>query len=133
MPIGLLAVIGPSRKLHLGPPAFWARSRPNVCRSRHPSRISYSWATKSGFDSTGRNIRPRGRIGRGGGGVCGWGDGAAGRAGAEPVSAAACILPAMHEPEGARPRTRSPFAAALLFLIFLGIAHLYAAAPLWPQ
>src|SRR4029079_18997598 len=100
MPIGLLAVMGPSRKLHFGPPAFWARSRAKVRRSRHPSRISYSWATKSGFDSTGRDIRPRDRRGRVGGWVCVWGDGAPGRAGdAEPVSAAACILPAMHEPE----------------------------------
>ena len=58
-PIGLLAVIGPSRKLQRGPPAFWARSRANVRRSRHWARISCSWATRSGFELTGRNIRPR--------------------------------------------------------------------------
>src|SRR5438093_2793208 len=58
-PIGLLAVIGPSRKLHFGPPAFWARSRSNVRRARHSARISCSWATRSGFALTGRNIGPR--------------------------------------------------------------------------
>jgi LCP family protein required for cell wall assembly len=59
------------------------------------------------------------------------GDGAGdGRAARVPVSAAACILPAMHEPEGARPRTRSPFAAAFLSLIFPGLGQLYAGAPL---
>jgi LCP family protein required for cell wall assembly len=36
----------------------------------------------------------------------------------------------MHEPEGARPRTRSPFAAAFLSLIFPGLGQLYAGAPL---
>ena len=41
----------------------------------------------------------------------------------------ACILPAMHEPEGARPRARSPFAAAFLSLIFPGLGQLYAGAP----
>ena len=40
-----------------------------------------------------------------------------------------CILPAMHEPEGARPRARSPFAAAFLSLIFPGLGQLYAGAP----
>jgi cell envelope-related function transcriptional attenuator common domain len=40
------------------------------------------------------------------------------------------ILPAMHEPEGARPRGRSPFAAAFLSLIFPGLGQLYAGAPL---
>ncbi len=40
-----------------------------------------------------------------------------------------CILPAMHEPEGARPRVRSPFAAAFLSLIFPGLGQLYAGAP----
>jgi polyisoprenyl-teichoic acid--peptidoglycan teichoic acid transferase len=35
----------------------------------------------------------------------------------------------MHEPEGARPRTRSPFAAAFLSLIFPGLGQLYAGAP----
>src|SRR6478609_6593414 len=36
----------------------------------------------------------------------------------------------MHEPEGARPRQRSPFAAAFLSLIFPGLGQLYAGAPL---
>src|SRR5690349_15338686 len=40
-----------------------------------------------------------------------------------------CIVPAMHEPEGARPRARSPFAAAFLSLIFPGLGQLYAGAP----
>ena len=40
------------------------------------------------------------------------------------------ILPAMHEPEGVRARTRSPFAAAFLSLIFPGLGQLYAGAPL---
>ena len=44
-------------------------------------------------------------------------------------SMGACILPAMHEPEGARPRARSPFAAAFLSLIFPGLGQLYAGAP----
>jgi hypothetical protein len=35
----------------------------------------------------------------------------------------------MHEPEGARPRARSPFAAAFLSLIFPGLGQLYAGAP----
>src|SRR5215470_7570596 len=40
-----------------------------------------------------------------------------------------CIVPAMHEPEGSRPRARSPFAAAFLSLIFPGLGQLYAGAP----
>jgi len=36
----------------------------------------------------------------------------------------------MHEPEGARPRHRSPFAAAFLSLIFPGLGQLYAGAPM---
>ncbi len=35
----------------------------------------------------------------------------------------------MHEPEGARKRARSPFAAAFLSLIFPGLGQLYAGAP----
>ena len=35
----------------------------------------------------------------------------------------------MQEPEGARPRVRSPFAAAFLSLIFPGLGQLYAGAP----
>ncbi len=44
-------------------------------------------------------------------------------------SVGTCILPAMHEPEGARPRVRSPFTAAFLSLIFPGLGQLYAGAP----
>ncbi len=58
-PIGLFAVMGPSRKLQRGPPAFWARSRSNVRRSRQRPRISCSWATRSGLLLTGSNIGPR--------------------------------------------------------------------------
>jgi LCP family protein required for cell wall assembly len=36
----------------------------------------------------------------------------------------------MHEAEGARPRARSPFAAAFLSLIFPGLGQLYAGAPM---
>ncbi|MFL5673614.1 MAG: hypothetical protein ACJ779_01280, partial [Chloroflexota bacterium] len=36
----------------------------------------------------------------------------------------------MHEPEGARPRQRSPFAAAFLSLLFPGLGQLYAGAPM---
>ena len=36
----------------------------------------------------------------------------------------------MHEPEGARPRARSPFAAAFLSLLFPGLGQLYAGAPM---
>src|SRR4029077_20687511 len=46
------------------------------------------------------------------------------------VSAGPSILPAMQEPEGARPRARSPFAAAFLSLIFPGLGQLYTGAPL---
>ena len=36
----------------------------------------------------------------------------------------------MHEPEGGRPRARSPFAAAFLSLLFPGLGQLYAGAPI---
>ena len=36
----------------------------------------------------------------------------------------------MHEPEGGRPRARSPFAAAFLSLLFPGLGQLYAGAPM---
>ncbi|MEJ7697997.1 MAG: hypothetical protein WKF78_15620 [Candidatus Limnocylindrales bacterium] len=36
----------------------------------------------------------------------------------------------MPNPQDARPRARSPFAAAFLSLIFPGLGHLYAGAPL---
>ena len=39
------------------------------------------------------------------------------------------ILPAMQEPDGARRRVRSPFAAAFLSLVFPGLGQLYAGAP----
>src|SRR6187549_3913507 len=39
------------------------------------------------------------------------------------------ILRAMQKPQGARPRARSPFAAAFLSLIFPGLGQLYAGAP----
>ena len=87
------------------------------------ARISCSWATKSGFELTGRNI-----------GLRDWGlDGSRGHAAGAargPDSTGPSILPAMHEPEGARPRARSPFAAAFLSLIFPGLGQLYAGAPL---
>ncbi len=35
----------------------------------------------------------------------------------------------MQKPQGARPRARSPFAAAFLSLVFPGLGHLYAGAP----
>jgi LCP family protein required for cell wall assembly len=47
----------------------------------------------------------------------------------QPESMGPCIVPAMQEPEGARPRARSPFAAAFLSLIFPGLGQLYAGAP----
>ena len=50
--------------------------------------------------------------------------------GVVPDSAGPSILPAMHEPEGARPRARSPFAAAFLSLLFPGLGQLYAGAPM---
>ena len=58
-PIGLFAVIGPSRKLQRGPPAFCARRRANVRRSAHCRSRSCSWATRSGLLETGANIGPR--------------------------------------------------------------------------
>jgi LCP family protein required for cell wall assembly len=36
----------------------------------------------------------------------------------------------MQKPQGARPRARSPFAAAFLSLLFPGLGHLYAGAPM---
>src|SRR4029450_4908909 len=122
-PIGLLAVIGPSRKLQRGPPAFCARSRANVRRSRHVSRSSCSWATRSGFEVTGRNMHLR----------CGRGSASRRRRTAGSVRQAPrtspSILRAMQSPQEARPRARSPFVAAFLSLIFPGLGHLYAGAP----
>ena len=48
-------MIGPSRKLQCGPPAFWSRSRANVRRSAHRARISCSCAMRSGRALTGSN------------------------------------------------------------------------------
>src|SRR5919198_1065019 len=105
-PIGLLAVMGPSRKLQRGPPAFCARRRSNVrCSAQRASRAC-SRATKSGFESTGWNNESPGfdRAGR------------------------ASILPAMLTAQEARPRARSPFVAAFLSLLFPGLGHAYAGA-----
>src|SRR5919198_6207123 len=105
-PIGLLAVMGPSRKLQRGPPAFCARRRSNVrCSAQRASRAC-SRATKSGFESTGWNNESPGfdRAGR------------------------ASILPAMLKAQEARPRARSPFVAAFLSFLFPGLGHAYAGA-----
>jgi hypothetical protein len=40
----LLAVTGPSTKLHFGPPRLASRNRSNVSRSSHQARISSSRA-----------------------------------------------------------------------------------------
>src|SRR5215213_3852158 len=121
-PIGLLAVIGPSRKLQCGPPAFWARRRAKVARSRHSARTSCSSATRSGRAGTGRNMRPRVQ-------------GGAGRLAPpapEGIGAAAgrglAILPAMPPAHETLPRGRSPFAAAFLSLLFPGLGHVYLGA-----
>src|SRR5690349_4263315 len=119
-PIGLFAVIGPSRKLQRGPPAFCARSRANVRRSRHVASSSCSWATRSGFEVTGRNMHLRSARGIGGRPES--------RSATRPASPS--ILPAMQHPQEARPRARSPFTAAFLSLLFPGLGHLYAGAPM---
>src|ERR1035437_1077608 len=130
-PIGLFAVMGPSRKLQRGPPAFWARRRANVRRSRQRARISCSWATRSGLLATGANIWPRMRV-----------SGPreherrAGPDGRHPASARPTevprILPAMQQQQEARPRARprarSAFSAAFLSLLFPGLGHAYARA-----
>src|SRR5215203_5761244 len=118
--MGLFAVIGPSRKLQRGPSTFWARSRANVRRSRHVARSSCSWATKSGLLVTGRNMRLR---------AAGSWAGAHGTA-RGLVRAGPSILRAMHQPQETRPRSRSPFTAAFLSLLFPGLGHLYAGAPM---
>src|SRR5262245_32846160 len=102
--MGLLAVIGPSRNDHFGPPAFWARSLANVRRSSHMARIPCSMATRSGRVGTGRNIGPR------------------------LVGGGPSILPAMHRAHEAAPRRPSPFAAAFLSLVFPGLGHAYLGA-----
>lgn len=45
-----------------------------------------------------------------------------------PVRRVPSILPAMSSPQDARPRARSPFAAAFLSLLFPGLGHAYAGA-----
>src|SRR2546426_121536 len=47
MPIGLLAVIGPSKKEKRGPPRFWATSRGKTCSRSQNSRVVRAMATKS--------------------------------------------------------------------------------------
>src|SRR4051812_22427224 len=118
--------MGPSRKLQWRPPAFWARSRSNVRRSRHSARISCSWATRSGFALTGRNIGPRRRVG-------GWDVPARSTAqtGGQPrrrPTGVRVSYPAMQREQEVRPRARSPFVAAFLSLLFPGLGHAYAGA-----
>ena len=141
-------MIGPSRKLQRGPPAFWARRRANVRRSAHSRSRACSWATKSGRAETGWNIGPRWIAGR-----SGWAD-AAGHQSTErrPVArprrrGTGCLedrcwpatpahgpdrepgvsFRAMSTPRRA-PRSRSAFAAAFLSLLFPGLGHAYAGA-----
>src|ERR1035437_4559285 len=123
-PIGLLAVIGPSRKLQCGPPAFWARRRANVRRSRQRASISCSAPMRSGLGLTGRNIGPR---------LIVWNLALAGRRRANPgrrTSGGPSILPAMQPPEEARPRPReqSAIVTAFLSLLFPGLGNAYARA-----
>src|SRR5829696_183571 len=150
-PIGLLAVIGPSRKLHRGPPSFWARRRANVRRSAHSPSSACSWATKSGLAVTGWNIGPRLRAGQA---SDGWARGRrqgygtlASRAAvpdrlfampppASPDPGQRVSFRAMSQPQPPRPertprspRQRSAFAAAFLSLLFPGLGHAYAGAP----
>jgi LCP family protein required for cell wall assembly len=56
--------------------------------------------------------------------------GEAGRTGYPTHPASLSILPAMQNPQEARPRARSPFTAAFLSLLFPGLGQLYAGAPL---
>ncbi len=112
--------MGPSRKLQCGPSAFWARSLANVRRSRHAARSSCSWATKSGLLVTGRNMRLRAADAWAGAHGTARGLGPAGPS----------ILRAMQKPQETRPRSRSPFAAAFLSLLFPGLGHAYAGAPM---
>jgi hypothetical protein len=51
-PIGLLAVIGPSRNDHFGLPRFFSRSFSNACVCSQKRRISRSSAGKSKVVST---------------------------------------------------------------------------------
>src|SRR5688572_18975768 len=140
--MGLLAVIGPSRKLQWGFPAFWARSRAKVRRSVHSRSRACSWATKSGLGVTGWNIWPRcatarSWAGRGGAPVYRAGRrGGPDGAGYRPVAAGyrrvasrdpprAVSFPPMSTPQRT-PRVRSAFAAAFLSLLFPGLGHAYA-------
>src|SRR6266508_217380 len=126
-PIGLLAVIGPSRKLQRCPPASWVRSRANVRRLAQRASNSCSCATKSGFGLTVWNIGPRLAMNAAGlrhtSEEAGVGSPRARR------TEVPSILPAMQQPpQEARPRDRSAFAAAFLSLIFPGLGHAYAGA-----
>src|ERR1035437_9255316 len=120
--------MGPSRKLQRGPPAFWARRRANVLRSRQRARISCSWATRSGLLATGANIGPRKRV-----------SGPGEHERHVPARSAVTgprtrptevprILPAMQQQHDARSRARSAFTAAFLSLLFPGLGHAYAGA-----
>src|SRR6476660_1382278 len=51
-PMGLLAVIGPSRKDQRGLPRFLARNFSKICRSSHQRRVARSRAGKSTWVST---------------------------------------------------------------------------------
>src|ERR1035437_10542790 len=123
-PIGLLAVIGPTRRSSDLPPAFWARRLANVRRSRQRASISCSAPMRSGLALTGRNIGPR---------LIVWNLALAGRRRLNPgrrTSGGPSILPAMQPPEEARPRPhqQSAFGAAFLSLLFPGLGHAYARA-----
>src|SRR5258705_8353207 len=47
IPIGLFAVIGPSRKEKRGPPRFWATRCEKTCSRSQNSRVAVATATKS--------------------------------------------------------------------------------------
>ena len=119
-PIGLLAVIGPSRKLQRGPPAFWARRRAKVARSRQRLEDLVLQGDEIGLRGE--------RVGTSG---LGWVV-PAGRRRPEPEglglppAAVRLSYPRCRRPQETRPRGRSPFAAAFLSLLFPGLGHAYA-------
>jgi hypothetical protein len=47
MPMGLFAVIGPSRKEKRGPPRFLARTREKICSRSQNRSVALATATKS--------------------------------------------------------------------------------------
>ena len=110
-------MIGPSRKLQRGPPAFWARSRANVRRSRHAGEELVLLGDEVGLRGDGSEHR-----------ASGWGT--RGRAGTGRTGAPAVRVsyPRCSHRRSARPRARSPFAAAFLSLIFPGSRPAYAGA-----